>query len=190
MLLLVAYYALQLTEIQTLLANEAIKKLSDAVGGHISVSKAKVKWFDEVVFEDVSIKDLKGRDMIFARELYVNTHTNFSFDPKKILAFDNNLDYVLLKNADVKIIKEKGRLNIDTWLAKVQEIVNGKKKPSKSPPIPFTIDQASIKNSTLSLIDYGKKPLEAGLFDYNNFTIHDLNASLTQLFLEEIPFRF
>jgi TamB, inner membrane protein subunit of TAM complex len=180
----IAYYALHLPEVQTSIAQEAIKRLSKALGGNISVGRAKIKWFDEVTFEDVNIKDLDGKDMIFVRELYVNCKSNFSFDPNKILIFDNNLDYVLLKSPDVKLRKDvNGRLNIDYWIAKINELAstNGKKDPNYVPKA-FTIDQAYIQNGKIQLIDERKKLTAPKSFDINNFTFNDLQADLSNVY--------
>jgi uncharacterized protein YhdP len=100
-----AYYSLQLPEVQTTITQKATQWLSNKLGGTVTISQARISWLDEITFEDLNIKDLKGRDMIYVREVYVNCKSNFSFDPKKIIKFDNNLDYVLFKNPEVKIIK-------------------------------------------------------------------------------------
>ncbi len=180
----IAYYAIHLPEVQTSIAQEAIKRLSTALGGNISVGRAKIKWFDEVTFEDVNIKDLEGRDMIFVRELYVNCKTNFSFDPKHILKFDNNLDYVSLKNPDVKIRKDaRGKLNIDTWIAKINKVLNAnKKKDNNFKPKAFTIDQAYIQNGKIQLIDDYHKLAGPKAFDINNFTFNNLEADLAKVY--------
>ena len=173
-----AYYSLQLPEVQTNITQKATEWLSEKVGGNVTISQARISWLDEITFEDINIKDLEGRDMIFVRELYINCKTNFTFDlannlkigfdknyipsitfnTDKIFKFDNNLDYVLLKNPEVKLRKDKtGKLNIDYWIAAIEKI--GKDSTKKSVPNqnkPFTIDNAYVTNGNISLSDNRK----------------------------------
>jgi hypothetical protein len=88
-----AYYSLQLPEVQTSITQRGTEWLSEKLGGNVTISQVRISWLDEITFEDVNIKDLKGRDMIFVREIYVNCKTNFSFDPKKIIKFGKNSGY-------------------------------------------------------------------------------------------------
>ncbi|MGL4630785.1 MAG: translocation/assembly module TamB domain-containing protein [Leadbetterella sp.] len=182
-LLFALYLALQSSEIQTAISQEAFKKLSEKLGGNVSVSRTRISWFDEIVFEDVNIQDLQGKNMIFVRELYINCKTNFSFDLEKIIKFDNNLDYVLLKDLDVTLTKsEKGRLNIDDWIARVQALGRDSTKPKKKAK-PFTIDAANIQNGRIMLVDPFKNRSPKEVFDHSNFTFSDINASLSNVLL-------
>lgn len=181
----IAYYALQLPEIQTTITQKSTDWLSEKLGGNITVGQARISWLDEITFEDINIKDLKGRDMIYIRELYVNCKTNFTFDPKKIIRFDNNLDYVLLKNPEVKLTKEKnGRLNIDDWISAINKInYDSTKKKIPNQNKPFTIDNAYIKNGFVTLNDGRKERMPEDQFDYYNFRFDKINANLENVFI-------
>ena len=180
-----AYYSLQLPEVQTNITQKATKWLSESLGGNVTVSQVRISWLDEITFEDVNVKDLEGRDMIFVRELYVNCKTNFTFDFTNIVKFDNNLDYVLLKNPEVKLIKDqKGKLNIDAWLAKINALTKDPNKPRvPNRNKPFTIDNAYIKNGSVSLRDVRTNFMAENLFDYNNFKFDEVNANLEKFFI-------
>jgi hypothetical protein len=205
-LVIMIYYGLQLPDIQTSLTTSATEWLSKKLGGSVNISSVKISWLDEVTFEDVSIKDLKGRDMIFVREIYVNCKTNFvfnmaelvdvdfklspfhfdvSFNPRKIIIFDDNLDYVMLKNPEVKLVKEKsGQLNFDDWINSINHLLQP--DPSKSKPNhnkPFTIDDAYVQDGFVSLTDPRKARLPENQFDYFNFRIDGINASLENFFV-------
>ncbi|HLO44405.1 MAG TPA: translocation/assembly module TamB domain-containing protein [Leadbetterella sp.] len=210
---ILAYYSLQLPEVQTNITQKATEWLSEKVGGNVTITQARISWLDEITFEDINIKDLQGRDMIYVRELYVNCKTNFtfdiaknlkvsfgdyylpkvSFDAKKIFRFDNNLDYVLLKNPEVKLVKDKtGKLNIDYWIAAIEKI--GKDSTKKSVPNmnkPFTIDNAYITNGNVSLSDARRERFPDKTFDYYNFRFDKINANLEKVLIlgDTVAFR-
>lgn len=212
-LAILAYYSLQLPEVQTNITQKATEWLSEKVGGNVTISQARISWLDEITFEDINIKDLQGRDMIFVRELYVNCKTNFTFDlannlklgfdknyipsitfnTDKIFRFDNNLDYVLIKNPDVKLVKDKtGKLNIDYWIAAIEKI--GKDTTKKSIPNqnkPFTIDNAYITNGNISLSDDRRERFPEKTFDYYNFRFDKINANLEKVLIlgDTVAFR-
>lgn len=180
-----AYYAVQLPEVQTTLTQKGTKWLSEKLGGKVTVSNVKISWLDEITFEDVNIKDLEGRDMIFVRELYVNCKTNFTFDTKNFIQFNNNIDYVLLKNPEVKLVREKtGQLNIDDWISSIEKLTNDTTQKSVgNNNKAFTIDNAYIKNGFVSVRDARKALLPEQSFDYYNFAFEQVNASLEKVLL-------
>jgi hypothetical protein len=179
------YYALQLPEVQTTITQKATDWLSDKLGGKVTVGNVRISWLDEVTFEDINIKDLENRDMIFVREIYVNCKTNFSFDLKEIIKFNNNLDYVLLKNPEVKLVKEKnGSLNIDNWIASIEKIGYDSTKvyvPDQNTP--FTIDNAYVKEGFISIRDDKHAPMADNQFDYYNFRFDKINGNLENVLI-------
>lgn len=199
-LLFVAFYALQLPEVQTQLSNSAMHWLSERLGGNVSVSKVRITWFDEVVFEDLNIKDSQDRNMIYVREVYVDASTNLSFNPAnlfeyepgqgwkslkfkpgKMIRFDNNLDFVTLNNPEARFIRDKkGMLNFDYWLLEIDKLTK-KEKRGKKPVKPFTLDNVNIKDGIVSIVTEHSKRHTDGTFDFANFEFRNLNARLEQL---------
>lgn len=199
-LLFLAFYALQLPDVQTQISNKATVWLGERLGGNVSIGKVRVSWFDEVVFEDLNIKDNQDRNMIYVREVYVNAKTNFDFklsefisydkkiglkslkfQPGKIVKFNNNLDFVTLNNPEATFIRdEKGMLNFDYWLLEIDKLT-AKKERGKKPVKPFTIDNAHIKNGKISIVTDNTKRRDDGTFDFANFNFHDLEARLEKL---------
>ena len=181
------FYAMQLPQFQTTSLQKATELLSKKLGSKVKIEKAKFTWFDELTLENITIYDQKDREMIFVKELYVNCKTNFSFDWEKILSFDNNLDYVMLRNPRVKLIYEPdGELNIDKWLAKIDELTapsDTTNRPKGEHNRPFTIDEAYIQGGTFTLTDPKKTRFPKEEFDYNNFTINDLHGNLKNFFI-------
>lgn len=180
-----AYYVIQLPAVQTSLSHRATQWLSEKLGANLEVGHVRINWLDDATLENVRIYDLKGRPMIIVPEIYVNFKTNFSFDWKKIVRFDNNLDYVLLNKPEVNLHKEKdGALNFDEWISKIQKLSAKPKKDTIEHNIPFTIDDAFIQEGTFRFIDNRKKRFPKEEFDYYNFTISDINGKVNRFFIQ------
>ncbi len=173
------FYALQWSEFQTTLTQKSAKWLSEKLGSTVTVGNVRIHWLDEIYLEDVNIKDTKGRDMIYVREIYVNTKTNFKLSGKKVVSFDNNLDFVMLKEPDVRLIREKdGKLNIDGWITNLKNLLQQKDANPNKKIQAFTIDEAVIQDGTFELYDEYKERFPEELFDYTNFEIKGITGNL------------
>jgi TamB, inner membrane protein subunit of TAM complex len=183
---LLAYYAVQLPAVQTTLAQKATEWLSEKLHAQVSIGSVRLNWYNDITLEDVSIQDLKGRPMISVPELYVNFKTNFSFDRKKYIAFDNNLDYVMANRPNVRLIREKdGLFNFDHWVEKIEQLSDEKKqKNKKENNTPFTIDEAYIQNGTFTMVDSRKARFPKNEFDYRNFTLEDIHGKFKNFFIQ------
>ncbi|CAH0996146.1 hypothetical protein EMA8858_02276 [Emticicia aquatica] len=181
------FYAMQLPQFQTSSLQKATELLSKKLGSKVKIEKARMTWFDEITLENITIYDQKGREMIFVKELYVNCKTNFAFNWEKILTFDNNLDYVMIRSPRVKLIYEPdGDLNIDKWIAKIEELTASTDTTNRlkgEHNTPFTIDEAYIQDGTFTLADPQKARFPKDEFDYNNFTVNDLHGNLKNFFI-------
>jgi hypothetical protein len=178
------FYALQYDSFQTNLSKRATNWLTQKLGSEVSVGRVTVRWLDEIRLEDVNIRDLDGRDMISVKEIYINCATNFKFDGTTIIDFDNNLDFVMLKEPDVKIIRERnGKLNIDLWLSKIGSLAVKKDSLKLRKSKPFTIDEAVIQNGKFTLVDPFKERFPEELFDYANFEINGISGNLKDFFV-------
>lgn len=181
------FYAMQLPQFQTKTLQKATELLSKKLGSKITIEKARMTWFDEITLENITIYDHKNREMIFVKELYVNCKTNFDFSWEKTLTFDNNLDYVMIHNPRVKLIYEPdGDLNIDKWLARIEELTASTDTTNRvkgEHNTPFTIDETYIQDGTFTLADPEEARFPKDEFDYKNFTINDLNGNLKNFFI-------
>jgi TamB, inner membrane protein subunit of TAM complex len=182
------FYAMQLPQFQTTSLQKATELLSKKLGSKVKIEKARMTWFDEITLENITIYDQKDREMIFVKELYVNCKTNFSFNWEKILSFDNNLDYVMIRNPRVKLIYEPdGDLNIDKWLARIDELTASTDTTNRlkgEHNVPFTIDEAYIQDGTFTLADPDKERFPKEEFDYNNFTLNNVDGNLKNFFIQ------
>jgi hypothetical protein len=195
--LFIAFYSLQLPEVQTRLSQKAMVWLTEKLGGNVSVSKVRITWFDKVVFEDLNLKDSLDRNMIYVREVYVDASTNlnfsinraFSYDktkgwrslrftPAALVKFDNSLDFVTLHQPEAHFIRdEKGLLNFDYWLMSIDKLTK-KEKKKKGPVKPFVVDNLNIRDGLVSIVSVKGKRKTDGTFDFSNFEFRDLNARL------------
>ncbi|AWV97782.1 hypothetical protein DJ013_06205 [Arcticibacterium luteifluviistationis] len=185
------FYALQYSDFQTDMSQKAANWLSEKLGSKVTVGNVQISWLDEVRLEDVNIKDLQGRDMIYVREVYVNCKTNFTLRGDRVINFDNNLDFVMLKEPDVKLIREEdGTLNIDAWIKKAASLKA--KRDTLSPRVtkPFTIDEAVIQNGTFQLSDAYKDRYPDELFDYSNFQIKNITGNVKDFFIHRDTITF
>ncbi|MFN3588339.1 MAG: translocation/assembly module TamB domain-containing protein [Spirosomataceae bacterium] len=183
---LVSLFAIQHPFVQTKLAHKATEWLTQKLGGTVEVGQVKVRWFDDISLQNVVIKDIKNRDMIEVKEIFVNFKTNFSFDKINLIRFDNNLDYITLYEPKMTLIRENdGSFNFDKWVAKVQYLINPNPvKRTKEHNIPFTVDEAYIQNGQVKLIDHRKKRFPKNEFDYRNFHIQEVHGNIKNFFIQ------
>ena len=181
------FYAMQLPQFQTSTLRKATELLSKKLGSKVTIEKARLTWFDEITLENITIYDQKNREMIFVKELYVNCKTNFDFSWEKILTFDNNLDYVMIRNPRVKLIYEPdGDLNIDKWIARIEELTAPTDTTNRlkgEHNTPFTIDEAYIQDGTFTLADPEEARFPKEEFDYNNFTVNNIRGNIKNFFI-------
>jgi hypothetical protein len=187
----IVFYGLQYSEFQTNLTQKAADWLSEKLGSKVTVGNVQIHWLDEIRLEDVNIKDLDGRDMIFVREIYVNCKTNFKFSREKFIEFDNNLDFVMLKEPDVRIIREKdGKLNLDNWIIKAASLAAKRDTLLPRKTKPFTIDEAVIQNGSFELLDEYKNRFPKELFDYTNFEFKNITGNLKDFYIHRDTITF
>lgn len=185
------FYALQYSEFQTDMSQRAANWLSEKLGSKVTVGNVQISWLDEIRLEDVNIKDLDGRDMIYVREVYVNCKTNFKLKGDQVINFDNNLDFVMLKEPDVKLIREEnGKLNIDAWISKAASLRTKRDTLNPRKTKSFTIDEAVIQNGTFQLTDNYKERYPEELFDYSNFRIKNITGNVKDFFIHRDTITF
>ncbi len=170
--------ALQTSTVQTYLAGHATQYLSEKTGYPIQVQYLNIRWPDYVVLRNVTILDRENKRMIEAGELQVDFQWSTLIDGKNIY-----LDKVILKNAQVRLIKSKktNQLNIDEFVAVMDALVNPPRKTKRVGPAPiFQIDHAWLNNVRFSYNDERKDSITEG-FDYYHFAIDSIQGMAHQL---------
>ncbi|WP_266367347.1 translocation/assembly module TamB domain-containing protein [Tellurirhabdus rosea] len=175
---------LQMPSVQTKIVQYAAKKISAKLQFPVDVRKVAIRWFDTVSLEGVSIRNRDLNPMVDVGRIEVN------FDLKNLIdssATNIHLDEVLLYRPDVKLVKsaKTGDLNFDDFLARINELLRDTTKPSiPNQNIPFTIGKATLIDGKLSYDDNRTGRMRGRrVFDYNHFTVNNLNAGLRDFLL-------
>ncbi|MCY7350719.1 MAG: translocation/assembly module TamB domain-containing protein [Cytophagaceae bacterium] len=191
--------------VQTRVVRILADSISQKLGYPISIGRVNYKWFDKLALDSVSIRDTRQQPMIDVERVEIDFKlSNLVFVPQdslkilgmtfryknylKLTASDKlSLDRVRLLQPNVRLAvnSKTGDLNIDEFIARINELIKPK-TPSlnPSPDPPFSIDQASLENATVRYDDPRAPTLNRkGTFDYNHFTVNELHADLTDFLL-------
>jgi len=165
--------ALQTSPVQTWLAGKATDWVSQKIGFPVSIGKVDVHWVDHASFRDVVIEDAEHNRMIDVPELDVDFHFTTLLQGRDI-----SIDDVLLDGARVRLVKSRktNTLNIDDFIAAVNNLTaGGDTTRSRRPPV-FSIDRVTLSNVQFSYNDQRKDSITDG-FDYQHFTVDSINGS-------------
>ncbi|MFN8356953.1 MAG: translocation/assembly module TamB domain-containing protein [Spirosomataceae bacterium] len=171
----VVVVGLQLPSVQTRMVQEASTYLSEKLGMKVEVGGVSIEWFDKVHLQNVRINDDHRNSMIEIERLVADLNLNKLTDSTQV-----TLDKVRLVKPNVHLAQYPGsdRLNIDEFIYRINHLSSSDTTTS-SKPTPFVIEQAEVEDGIFSMDDYRKAPMtEKGIFDYNHFTLHELNASV------------
>ncbi|MBC3788380.1 translocation/assembly module TamB domain-containing protein [Spirosoma utsteinense] len=180
---------LQIPVVQTRIAQEVAKRVSDKLLFPVSIDGVSIKWFDSVTLEGVRIQDREGRPMITVGRLDADYDLRNLIDSS---AHNLHLDEVVLYRPDVQMIKnpKTGDTNLDEFIARIEELTSNPNKPSvPNQNVPFTVARVTLAEGSYTLEDpreprlYAKGTKVRNSFDYNHFTLQNLNASVTNLLI-------
>ena len=176
----VAVLALQFPFVQTRLVREATESLSQKLGFPTSVGRVNIKWFDALSLQNVQVLDREGRPMIQIELLDLN-HDFWSVMMRKDTTIRGmKLDEVTLFRPSIWLVKnpKNGDLNLDEFIAKITELTSNLNDSTSIPNqnVPFKIADIHIVDATLRWQDSRQPPIRGRAFDYNNFTLKNLNA--------------
>ncbi len=176
--------SLQVPAVQTVITHRAARWVSDKMGFPVSIGHVSIKWFDALTLEKVSIRDRQQRPMIDVGRLDVNYNLQNLIDSS---AHNLHLDEVVLYRPDVRLVKnpKTGDLNLDEFIARIDELTSDPKAPVSNSHVPFTIGKATIAEGRFTLEDprEPKMPSRAD-FDYNHFTLNNLNGTANNVLLQ------
>ncbi|GAB3644279.1 translocation/assembly module TamB domain-containing protein [Spirosoma arcticum] len=174
--------SLQIPAVQTRIAQEVARRVSDKLQFPVAIDGVSIKWFDSLTLEGVRIKDREGRSMITVGRLDADYNLQNLIDSS---AHNLHLDEVVLYRPDVRMIKnpKTGDTNLDEFIARIQELTSDPTKPSvPNQNVPFTVARVTLAEGTYTLHD-PREPFmrNAKNFDYNHFTLQHLNADVKNL---------
>ncbi len=173
--------SLQLPAVQTRLAQEGAQWLSRKLLFPVTIDGVSIKWFDSLSLKGVRINDRQGRPMITVGRLDADYNLRNLLDSS---AHNLHLDEVVLYRPDVRMIKNRnnGDTNLDDFIARIEALTSDPTKPSiPNQNVPFTIGHIHLVDGAYTLED----PREPRMnnpqqFDYNHFTLKNLNAEVSQ----------
>ena len=173
---------LQIPAVQTRLAQEVARRVSDKLLFPVSIDGVSIKWFDSLTLEGVRIQDRQGRPMITVGRLDADYDLRNLIDSS---AHNLHLDGVVLYRPDVRMIKnpKTGETNLDEFIARIGELTSDPTKPSlPDQNVPFTVARVTLADGSYSLDD-PREPFmrDATYFDQNHFTLQHLNADVSNL---------
>ncbi|QJW88942.1 translocation/assembly module TamB [Spirosoma taeanense] len=179
-LLLGVALGLQIPAVQTRLAQEVASRMSGKLLFPVSIEGVSIKWFDSLSLKGVRINDREGRPMIQVGRLDANYNLRNLIDSS---AHNIHLDEVVLYRPHVRMIKnpKTGDTNLDEFIARIEELTSDPTKPSiPNQNVPFTVAHIHLAEGAYTLED-PREPLmnDRRSFDYNHFTLQNLNADVT-----------
>ncbi len=181
-LLLGGLLGLQIPAVQTRLTQEVARRVSEKLLFPVTIDGVSIKWFDSITLEGVKIEDRQGRPMIRVGRLDADYNLRNMIDSS---AHNLHLDEVVLYRLDVRMIKnpKTGDTNLDEFIARIEALTSDPTRPSvPNQNVPFTIARVTLAQGSYTLDD-PREPLMRNpqRFDYNHFTLQNLNASITNL---------
>ena len=183
----IATTALQLPSVQTWAVRHVTAEISTKLGYPISIERVNIKWFDVVSLEGVSVKDSSGADMIDVGRLDVNLNVNniMRDSAKEIFLDEVN---VYRPNVHLVIVPKSGDLNIDGFIARINELTApAVPRPPNAPEnnTPFIIGKAKVIDGTFGYDD-PRQPRDRGsrVFDYSHFSLKHLYGELSDFLVQ------
>lgn len=183
----IATTALQLPSVQTWAVRHVTANISGKLGYPVTIGKVNIKWFDVVSLETVSVKDSSGADMIDVGRIDVNLNVNniIRDSAKEIFLDEVN---VFQPNVHLVIVPESGDLNIDGFIARINELTApAVPRPPDAPEnnTPFIIGKAKVIDGTFGYDDPRRpRDREARVFDYSHFRLDHLYGELSNFLVQ------
>lgn len=171
--------SVQFPLIQTSLVGYVTQKLSHELQHPTSVGRVNIKWFNAISLENVKILDRQGRPMIQVERLDVNHDFWALAMGKDKKTFGTSLDEATLYRPSVWLVKnpKTGDLNLDEFIARIEELTaNPNSTGKKDQNVPFFIKQVHLIDGTFRWDDPREKRMTGKVFDYNHFTLKDING--------------
>ena len=156
---------------QTTVVQWLANKVSDKLGFECRIGGFYLDWVDFARITDVEIKDLQGKTMIKVEAIKVNLKL------AGLLERNINLDLVELKKGlvQVRIDKKTEKININEFINRIVDWVDGGDTTRSLNPKIFSIDKARLENMSFIYWDERKEKLP-NQFDYYHFKLAGING--------------
>ncbi|MCC5946131.1 MAG: translocation/assembly module TamB domain-containing protein [Bernardetiaceae bacterium] len=166
--------ALSTPKIQTYLLQQTAIWLSGKGDFEITIGTAEIDWFGELTLRQVSIRDKRTGDVMIYSD---KTQAWFRFEA--LIGENIQIDSVALSRTYFNLIQDSSSSNIIDfidWIDVLTTPKNPKIEDTNRHRPAFIIRRAHVEKSLFSFDQVDKDSLEAGLFNYNHFTLESLEG--------------
>lgn len=169
---------------QTLLAKYYAPKIEKAIGYPLTLDRIQLKFFDEVSFWGLKVKDPWGKEMIYIRQLDVN----FSIYDLLLGQNQSAFDFARLVRPKVHLIFEKksGKMNLEEFIDRLTNWLSPGKKDPRAPSSIFFIHEAEVIDGIFQLDDF--QTIDEGTsshFDIAHFSIEKINSKVKEFYVKD-----
>jgi hypothetical protein len=173
-LLLIVTLSLRFSVVQTYLAQQLTKKLSENLNTTIHIERVNIHPLDKVTLEGVFALDLVNDTIIDAKFLEVKL-ASISFQKSNI-----NIESVTLDEAKIQLIKPEGQTGFSFQF--IIDYFSGEDKEDKKSSNNFTItgNRIELINSSFNFIDHRAKAIYYGM-DFTDLRLRNINITLSNI---------
>ena len=161
---------------QTLVAQYFAPKVKAAIGYPVEIKGIQLKFFDEISFSGLKVRDPWGKEMIYIEELDVN----FSVSDLFLRGSKPTMEYARLFRPRVHLILEKkrGEVNLNHFIDQIIAYFSSG-KPSTGPSAIFVLREADVVDGTFLLDDEQvKSTASPSHFDISHFVIAGIHSKV------------
>ena len=164
---------LQIPTVQKKLVDIATDYVSEKLHFPVSIGAVGISWLDEIVLENVLVKDPQAGKMIAMGKAIVD------FEILDFINLDITIEDITLKDGSVNVIAYKnGRLNINDFI----DAIKGKDKsktPRNNKPTAFKVPYVALVNMNFSYNDVAKPRIAD--FDHGHFEFDSIYGDIYNL---------
>ena len=167
---------------QIRLANYFAPKIEKAIGYPLTLDGIQLKFFDEISFWGLRVKDPWGKDMIYIEKLDIN----FSISDLFLHGSQPSMEYAQLIRPRVHLILEKksGKINLNEFIDRIVAYVNKNSTSTSTESSLFKINSAQVVDGTFLLDDEQEKNLATPThFDLSHFSFVKINAQVADFYV-------
>ena len=168
---------------QTLLAQYFSPKIEKAIGYPLTLKGIQIKFFDEVSFWGLRVKDPWGKDMIYIERLDIN----FNLSDLFLQGAKPTMEYARLLRPRVHLILEKrsGKINMNEFIDRLVRWLSSKNPSKSNESSLFKIQGAEVVDGIFLLDDGQEKNLSSSThFDISHFSLIKINAKVNDFYVK------
>jgi len=169
-LFFVLVIVINLPVVQNRMVKAVANFIMEKAGHRATLEGVSISWFDTIELHDLVVYDSKNKPMISAKVVDLDFHL-FNLLANRSINFNKGV----LENARVNMTRNApdGQFNFTYFIDKIKEELSrkGPKKNARK----FIVNDLRMINSVFSLDNTGRDSL-SNRFDYNHFTLKDLNG--------------